>query len=525
MKKNLPVTNEEITFDEELISTTDLKGAITSFNSAFQKVSGFDAEELLHKNHNVIRHPDMPPAAFADMWSNLKSGNHWMGMVKNRTKNGGFYWVDAYVTPIFENDTVVGYESVRAKPDAETVQRAQKVYAAINAEKKPKLGNWFGRLTLKARVALASISALVTTAAVSIVAIGFIKPIFAGVAGLLAGLLALFALSPLVFKRLDAALAEAKSQIDNPLMAMIYTGSDDEVGQLSLHSKILTAKLRTVLCMMSDTAHKVENEASQTFDAQSEITKSMLSQADQTDQVATAMTEMSASIQEVAQSANGAASKAAEVDELARSTSALSLTAKEGLAAMDMAFDEIVEMINALDTSTKAITPVIGVISNVAEQTNLLALNAAIEAARAGEHGRGFAVVADEVRSLASRTQESTNEIASLIEKLNKSMASTISGTDRLKITAGESNQSVEKSIDAVSAITGKIQELNDLAAMIAAAVEEQSAVSEDMNKNIVKINSDAEAVAESSTKSSKYAENLAQESYNLSNMIRRFRA
>lgn len=524
MKKNLPVTNEEITFEEELISTTDLKGAITSFNSAFQKVSGFDAEELLHKNHNIIRHPDMPPAAFADMWSNLKSGNHWMGMVKNRTKKGGFYWVDAYVTPIFENDTVVGYESVRAKPDAETVQRAQKVYDSINAGKNPRLGNGFQRLTLKGRVAFASLLSLLIIGALSYTSAAFVAPGIALMLGLIGGAVTMFFMSPFIFKRLDEALAEAKAQINNPLMAMIYTGHDDEVGQLSLHSKILAAKLRTVLCMMSDTAHKVENEASQTFDAQSEITQSMQSQADQTDQVATAMTEMSASIQEVAQSASGAAIKAAEVDDLARSTSVLSLTAKEGLAAMDKAFDEIVEMINQLNTSTKAITPVIGVISNVAEQTNLLALNAAIEAARAGEHGRGFAVVADEVRSLASRTQESTNEISALIEKLNKAMASTISGTDRLKLTASESNQSVEKSINSVSAITGKIQELNDLAAMIAAAVEEQSAVSEDMNKNIVKINTDAESVADSSAKSSKYAENLAQESYNLSNMIRRFR-
>ena len=352
-----------------------------------------------------------------------------------------------------------------------------------------------------------------------------IPPAIALVAGFLAGALCFFALTPFIFMRLDAALAEAKSQIDDPLMAMIYTGNDDEIGQLSLHSKILNAKLRTVLCMMSDTSQKVESEASQTFDAQSEITKSMLSQADQTDQVATAMTEMSASIYEVAQSASNAATKASEVDELAKNTSALSFAAKDGLNAMDNAFDEIVEMINQLDISTKAITPVIGVISNVAEQTNLLALNAAIEAARAGEYGRGFAVVAAEVRSLASRTQESTNEIASLIEKLNNAMVSTISSTDRLKVTASESSLSVEKSIDSVTEITGKIQELNDLATMIATAVVEQSAVSENMNENIVKINSDAEAVANSSATSSKNAENLAQESYNLSNMIRRFRS
>jgi len=445
-------------------------------------------------------------------------------MVKNRTKKGAYYWVDAYVTPIFENNSVIGYESVRAKPDAENIKRAEKVYNAINAGKKPKLGNWFGRLSLRGRVSLASIFALALSAAVSILATKFVAPAIAMALGFAAGLAGLFALYSYVFSRLNKVLAEAKKQVDNPLMALIYSGNDDEVGQISLYSKILNAKIRTVLTMMSDTAKKVEIEATQTFDAQSEITKSMVSQASQTDQVATAMTEMSASIQEVAQSASGAATKASEVDELAKHTSNLSITAKDGLVAMDKVFDEVIEMINVLNTNTQSITPVIGVISAVAEQTNLLALNAAIEAARAGEHGRGFAVVADEVRSLASRTQESTNEIASLIEKLSTAMERTISGTDRLKKTAGESNLSVEKSINSVSAIAGKVQELNDLATMIAAAVEEQSAVSEDINKNIVKISTDAEAAAGSSSMSSKNAENLAQESYNLSNMIRRFR-
>mgnify|MGYP003124623552 FL=1 len=220
MKKNLPVHNEEVIFDEELISTTDLKGIITSYNNAFQNVSGFEPEELLHKNHNVIRHPDMPSAAFADMWSNLKSGKHWMGMVKNRTKKGAYYWVDAYVTPIFENDTLIGYESVRAKPDTKTIQRAQQVYDALKAGKKPKLGNWFQRLTLKGRVTFTALSALIITATISFFGMALIPPAIALVAGFLAGALCFFALTPFIFIRLEAALAEAKSQIDDPLMAM-----------------------------------------------------------------------------------------------------------------------------------------------------------------------------------------------------------------------------------------------------------------------------------------------------------------
>jgi aerotaxis receptor len=102
MKKNFPVTSVENDYNEdmEIISTTDTKGVITGVNDDFIKIAGFSEEELLGKSHNVVRHPDMPQAAFADMWGHLKDGKHWMGVVKNRCKNGDHYWVDAYVTPI-----------------------------------------------------------------------------------------------------------------------------------------------------------------------------------------------------------------------------------------------------------------------------------------------------------------------------------------------------------------------------------------------------------------------------------------
>ncbi|RDL43574.1 aerotaxis receptor [Marinomonas piezotolerans] len=135
MRKNLPVTNNERTFPKEvkLISTTDLKGKIVHCNQAFIDISGFNKEELIGSPHNLVRHPDMPPAAFEVMWSHLKQGKPWMGMVKNRSKNGDFYWVDAYVTPVTEDGHVIGYESVRTSPDRKHVERAavQRHYSLI----------------------------------------------------------------------------------------------------------------------------------------------------------------------------------------------------------------------------------------------------------------------------------------------------------------------------------------------------------------------------------------------------------
>ena len=129
MRNNQPVTQRERSFptDQRLISTTDLKGQITYCNETFIQISGFSRDELMRAPHNLVRHPDVPPAVFAHMWTTLKQGKPWMGIVKNRCKNGDHYWVNAYVTPILENNQVVGYESVRVKPSTEQVRRAGEV--------------------------------------------------------------------------------------------------------------------------------------------------------------------------------------------------------------------------------------------------------------------------------------------------------------------------------------------------------------------------------------------------------------
>src|SRR5690606_5822917 len=139
MRQNLPVTQRERTFpaEDRLISTTDLNSKITYCNDAFVAISGFTREELLGQPHNIVRHPDMPPPVFAHMWETLKQGKPWMGLVKNRSKNGDFYWVSAYVTPVYEDGRMIGYESVRSLPSRDQVARAEALYARLRAGKSP----------------------------------------------------------------------------------------------------------------------------------------------------------------------------------------------------------------------------------------------------------------------------------------------------------------------------------------------------------------------------------------------------
>ncbi|HCC83134.1 MAG TPA: chemotaxis protein, partial [Methylophaga sp.] len=219
MKKNLPITNNEVAFPEgeEIISTTSLKGIITSFNDTFQKISGFESDELLNKNHNVIRHPEMPPAAFDDLWKAMKSNHHWMGIIKNRTKNGDHYWVDGYVSPMIDNGEVTGYESVRTKPSRERVARAERVYQRVNNGGSARDGSFLARMDLKTRFMLAHTLALLS----AIVVAGLLlstTPVYAMTAALIIALSVFFILSIWAFSPLKQAAEKARQEIDNPLM-------------------------------------------------------------------------------------------------------------------------------------------------------------------------------------------------------------------------------------------------------------------------------------------------------------------
>ena len=145
MRINLPVTQREQDFPDGLmlVSTTDTQGRITHCNEGFVRISGFNYEELLGQPHHMVRHPDMPPEAFQDMWRTIGHGRPWSGVVKNRCKNGDHYWVLANVTPVLEKGKPVGYMSVRLKPTRQQIQEAEQLYARLAAERES------GRHTIK----------------------------------------------------------------------------------------------------------------------------------------------------------------------------------------------------------------------------------------------------------------------------------------------------------------------------------------------------------------------------------------
>lgn len=519
MKINTPVTQAEVMFPPgaNILSTTDVKGMITYVNDDFVQICGFSREELLGRNHNIVRHPDMPPAAFADLWATAKQGKSWMGIVKNRCKNGDHYWVNAYVTPIYQGGAIKEYQSVRGVPDRNAVKRAERVYGALSAGKSPA---FLGRRRVGVQWQLGiCIMAIITAAAGSGVMLGGM-----GLAVALALLVLLGGLTVHVFLRpILRVVSEAKKVFDNPVAQYVYTGRMDEAGQLELALKMLQTESSSLVGRMSDAAHALHDDAGRLSSAVDAARQGVEAQFVQTDQVAAAIHEMSASIQEVAGSAQQAAQAAqAGASEVSVGRSELDQSVG-AIAALKQQVECTSSQIAGVEQSGQEISTVLDVIKEIAEQTNLLALNAAIEAARAGEAGRGFAVVADEVRTLASRTQASTMRIQSLIENLQRATQSAVEAMEEGAQRAEYCLQQGEKTVSSFNLINQAIERINHLNIQIATAVEQQSAVAEEINQSVVVIRSASESNLDGMHRSSASSKSMNQMSSGLRELALQF--
>jgi aerotaxis receptor len=462
---------------DSLISTTTAESHITYCNDDFSRVSGYKEDELLGKPHNVIRHNDMPKLAFGQLWQYIRSGKSWMGLVKNRCKGQGHYWVSAFVTPILDKDgKVFEYQSVRTQPTDEQISRAKTLYARMqNGAVAVKRINWS---------LLASLLVIVQLLFITLAALGILSSMVS-----LGGLaVAAFAQLLIMFKlkqRLSTVNDLASSHYDNPLMEMPYTGHCDDVSRIELTMMMKGAELRAV------TARAAETSANLLLSAEEELANSQAIDAElneqnvATDAMAVSAEEMLASIDEVAQHAK-------QSSEFANNAQ---LMASKGVETIEEAVETVDILSGRLQDSQQAlvqlysdvgsIEAILGMIQGIAEQTNLLALNAAIEAARAGEAGRGFAVVADEVRALSLKTRTSVDDIREKIEVLQ----STVNKTGSL-MEAGQKASEIsvtksQQSRDAFRAIVDDLASMGEQSATTSQAIMEQVQVTQGMVEHV----------------------------------------
>ncbi len=298
----------------------------------------------------------------------------------------------------------------------------------------------------------------------------------------------------------------------------------DEIGALASSLNQFLDKLHNLISKLANTSSQVSESANELSNLNTLAQNKIVTQHSSIDMVATAMNEMSATVQDVAKSASVAASAAQKADKDAQQGKELVNTSAESIQELAKDVDRAADAINALAEDTEAVGTVLDVIRGIAEQTNLLALNAAIEAARAGEQGRGFAVVADEVRTLAGRTQESTTEIQAIIERLQGRAQNAVSVMDTGKTNAQTSVNQAELAGESLVAITDAVTSISDMNTQIASAAEEQSSVSDEINRNIVEISTAADETAQISSNALQNSQTMTEHVQSLDQIVGNFK-
>ncbi|WP_370593650.1 methyl-accepting chemotaxis protein [Pseudomonas siliginis] len=300
--------------------------------------------------------------------------------------------------------------------------------------------------------------------------------------------------------------------------------SRDELGELGEVFNGTVKKIHDLIERVGHTVGEVERQAGQVESVSAQSNQAVAGQRSQIEQVATAMNQMSATSMEVARSAAAAVSSAHSVNDETLSGRGLVESQQGSIAALASEIDQSVLVINQLASDSQSISRVLEVIKSIAEQTNLLALNAAIEAARAGEQGRGFAVVADEVRTLAKRTQQSTEEIEQMIAKLHGGVGAAVKAMGVSHQMANGTVGQSEKVQQALENILGAVGMIVDQNQQIAAAVEQQTAVAHDIDQNIVEINRAGERTAQGTHQTEDASRALSAQVVELKQLISAFR-
>jgi len=458
---------------QQIISVTDTKGKYLYVNDYFCEQSGFSSDELLQMNRKDLLLNSMPKKVLEELSSTLNKGFSWQGVLAMKSKKNNPLWLDAFVTPQYENGKIIGFQSISTIAKPTLVNSAQKIYQAINNQSTSATFEITPAHKFFFLVTLSCLAQLY---------------IFSTFGWKVSALAAISALTPIIVFWQDiiptAMRAQHMRKMYDSVSRKIYFGSGT-ASIFNFNFSMIKTKIKAILERTLDAANPIRaimDNVKQGVD----ITRENLDQQKIViQQLSVAMHQMQSSTNEIA---SNTVTTAGDLDD----TFSQCEEAQQGIYDTTDKIKNLAKEVETASASAHSLTEsansvgeLMGDIQSIADQTNLLALNAAIEAARAGEQGRGFAVVADEVRNLSSRTQDSAKQIHVRLSAMLHTIEQWVELMNQNKNEAEHCVQTAESSNDKIEAVVNKVQKVSSLAAQIATAAEQQSVVSNEMNNHI----------------------------------------